>query len=197
MTNTFSFKIEVFTNGLVIFGTYDLPFYRRLSDALNSRIHRFIALREAGVAPLAKPQQLQRVAHLLVDLNQALLVTVLEEPDPPADFVAPSPPRDTQPMMFFTPLFAIRADFYKRSDMEISTMLSEMTDDFIALSSVAVFPLGGGATLQRSFVCLNRNHVHALFAVAAPPPATPPPPPVEVEAAPEVDGVEDLPEELL
>ena len=168
MSETFSFKIEVFTDTLLITGNYDLPLYRRLSDALNSRLHRFVTLRNASVAPIWKPQQSQRVAQLLVDINSALLVAVIEEPSTPPGFVAPSPPRDTQPMMFFTAAFAMRADFHKRTDMEIVAMLGEMNDDFIPLSSVSIYPLHGGSSLTRGFVCLSRTCIQALFAVAAP-----------------------------
>jgi hypothetical protein len=198
MSETFTFKVEVFTDSLLITGCYDLPFYRRLSDAINSRIHRFVTLRDASLAPIWKPQQSQRVPHLLVDLSGALLVAVIEEPPAPPDFVAPAPLRDTQPMMFFTSAFAIRADFYKRSDMELIPILSEMNDDFIPLSNVAIFPLNGGAALTRGFVCLSRSHIQALFAVAAPPAPAPQPDtttePVE-EPEPEPDGAEELPPE--
>jgi hypothetical protein len=197
MSDTYTFTVEVYTEALLITGSYDLPLYRRVSDAINSRLHRFITLRDAAIAPLWKPQQSQRVPQLLVDWSGALLVATLAEPPPPPGFQAPAPPRDTQPMMFFTPAFALRADFYKRTDMELVGMLSETTDDFLALSNVTVYPLHGGTALVRDFVCLNRLRVQALYAVGAqlthaplpaanleapaappipPPPLSPPPP---------------------
>ncbi|MBX0327863.1 hypothetical protein K2Z83_09255 [Oscillochloris sp. ZM17-4] len=190
MSDTFSFKIEVFTDALQILGSYDLPLYRRVSDAINSRLHRFVTLRDASVAPIWKPQQSQRVPQLMVDLTSALLVAVIEEPPSPPGFVAPAPLRDTQPMMFFTSAFAMRADFYKRTDMELVAMLGEMTDDFIPLSNVSVFPLHGGAALSRGFVCLNRTSIQALFAVGAPITNAPVPAPVA-----DVDLDPDLAEE--
>ncbi|NNJ10242.1 hypothetical protein EKD04_007875 [Chloroflexales bacterium ZM16-3] len=192
MSETFSFKIEVFTDALLIVGSYDLPLYRRVSDAINSRLHRFVTLRDASVAPIWKPQQSQRVPQLLVDLTSALLVAVIEEPTAPPDFVAPAPLRDTQPMMFFTPAFAMRADFYKRTDMELVAMLSEMSDDFIPLSNVSIFPLHGGAALSRKFVCLGRTHIQALFAVGAPITNAPVPAP---SSEPLVESEPDQPEE--
>lgn len=198
MTDTFAFTIEVYTDGLLIAGSYSLPLYRRVSDALNSRLHRYITLYDASVAPLWKPQQVQRVPQLLVDWGSALLVATIAEPPPPPGFIAPAPPRDTQPMMFFTPAFALRADFYKRTDMELSAMLSEATDDFIPLSNVSIYPLLGGPALSRAFVCLNRAHIHALYAVGAqiaslqlpppPPVATAPPPAPPAEPEPEPAG---------
>lgn len=168
MSDVYTFAIEVYTDALLITGSYDLPLYRRVSDALNSRLHRFITLRDAGVAPLWKPQQRQDVPQLLVDVSSALLVAVIAEPTPPSGFVAPAPPRNTQPMMFFTSTFAMRADFHKRTDMELVAMLSELEDQFIPLSSVTIFPLLGGAPQNRSFVCLSRQHIQALYAVGAP-----------------------------
>ncbi|NTW01339.1 MAG: hypothetical protein HGA19_08500, partial [Oscillochloris sp.] len=93
MSDTFSFKIEVFTDALLITGSYDLPLYRRVSDVLNSRLHRFVTLRDATVAPIWKPQQSQPVHQLLVDLSSALLVAVVDEPSPPLGFPAPPPLR--------------------------------------------------------------------------------------------------------
>jgi hypothetical protein len=167
MSESFTFSIEVYTDALLISGSYDLPLYRRVSDAINSRLHRFITLRDAAVAPLWKPQQSQRVPQLLVDWSAARLVATLAEPEPPAGFHPPSPPRDTHPMMFFTHAFALRADFYKRSDMELVTMLGEMSDDFIALSNVTLFPLQGGPSIARNFVCLNRHRIQALYAIGS------------------------------
>lgn len=199
MSDTYTFTVEIYTDALLITGSYDLPLYRRVSDALNSRMHRFVTLRDASIAPLGKPQQSQRVPQLLVDWSGALLVATLAEPDPPPGFQVPALARDTQPMMFFAPPFALRADFFKRSDMELLSMLGEMTDDFIALSNVTIYPLTGGAPQTRGFVCLNRLRIQALYAVGAqlahaPLPAAPleiaaPPPPVlpppELPPAPE------------
>lgn len=201
MSDTYTFTIEVLTDALSIVGSYDLPIYRRVSDAINSRLHRFVTLRDANVAPLWKPQQAQRVPQILVDLSGALLVATLEEPPPPPGFQAPIQPRDTQPMMFFTAAFAMRADFFKRSDMELVVMLSELTDDFIPLSNVMIFPLQGGAPINRGFVCLSRARIQALYAFggpiahapvpgsaperpAPPPPVAPPPiaPPADAPA---------------
>ncbi len=199
MTDTYTFTIEVYTEALLITGSYDLPLYRRVSDAINSRLHRFVTLRDASIAPLWKPQQSQRVPQLLVNWSDALLVATLAEPEPPPGFQAPTPPRDTQSMMFFTPAFALRANFYMRTDMELVSMLSEMTDDFLALSNVTVYPLHGGSSFGREFVCLNRLRIQALYAVGAqiahaplpaanleaPPIPTPaPPPPPEVPPPP-------------
>lgn len=200
MTHTFT--VEVYTDTLLITGNYDMPLYRRMSDALNSRLHRFIMLHDATVAPLARPQQSQPVPQLLVDVNRALLVAVIAEPPPPPDFVAPMPPRNTQPMMFFTSALALRADFHKRSDMELLTMLSELDDDFIPLSAVTLFPLLGGAPLVRSLVCLSRLHIQALYAVGAtiqrvdpqpPPPLVEPMiEPVDEPAAPSAPATDPL-----
>lgn len=207
MTDNYTFTIEVYTTALQITGSYELPLYRRVSDALNSRLHRFIALRDVSVGPLGKPQHAQRVPQILVDWSDALLVATVSEPEPPPDFQTPAPPRDTQPMMFFTPSFALRADFYKRTDMELVEMLGEMTDDFISLRNVTIFPLQGGAPSSKAFVCLNRHRIQALYAVGAqianapvpasldPAPARPaPPPPVAppvITPAPPVPGPDE------
>jgi len=167
MSDIYTFTVEIYTDALLITGSYDLPLYRRVSDAINSRLHRFVTLRDASIAPLDKPQQSQRIPQLLVDWSGALLVATITEPDPPPGFQAPAPPRDTQPMMFFTPPFALRADFYKRTDMELIGMLGEIADDFLALSNVTIYPLQGGSPVSRSFVCLNRLHIQALYAVGA------------------------------
>jgi hypothetical protein len=208
--SAYTFTIEVFTAALQVTGSYVLPLYRRVSDALNSRLHRYIALRDATVGPLGRPQHAQRVPQILVDWSDALLVATISEPEPPPGFTVPAPPRDTQPMMFFTSAFALRADFYKRTDMELVEMLGEMTDDFIPLRNVSIFPLQGGAALNRAFVCLNRHRIQALYAVGAqianaPVPASidpapvpiapPPPPPVPVPLPPSEADEQRPPEE--
>ncbi len=167
MSEQYTFAVEVYTDALVVTGSYDLPLYRRVSDAINSGLHRFITLRDASVAPLWKPRQVQRVPQILVDWSGSLLVATIAEPSPPPGFHPPTPPRDTQPMMFFTSMFALRADFFKRTDMELIVMLSEMTDEFVSLSAVTIYPLQGGAPFHREFVCLNRRHVQALYAIGA------------------------------
>lgn len=167
MSEQYTFTVEVYTDALVVTGSYDLPLYRRVSDALNSGLHRFITLRDASVAPLRRPQQAQRVPQILVDWSGSLLVATIAEPPPPPDFHAPNPPRDTQPMMFFTSQFALRADFFKRTDVELIVMLSEMTDEFVPLSAVTIYPMQGGAPFNREFVCLNRRRVQALYAIGA------------------------------
>lgn len=200
MSEHYTFTVEVYTDALVVTGSYDLPLYRRVSDALNSGLHRFITLRDASVAPLWRPQQAQRVPQILVDWSGALLVATIAEPPPPPDFHVPTLPRDTQPMMFFTSVFALRADFFKRTDMELVVMLSEMTDEFVPLSSVTIYPLQGGSPFGRDFVCLSRRRVQALYAIGAEiahaplpapnpevfvPPAVPTsPPPAESEPSP-------------
>lgn len=167
MSESYSFTIEVYTDALQISGSYDLPLYRRVSDAINSRLHRFITLRDATVAPLWRAQQSQQVPQLLVDWSTALLVATVAEPPPPPGFQITPSPRDTQPMMCFTSVFALRADFYKRTDMELVATLDEVSDDFLALSNVTIFPLQGAAPLSRAFVCLNRHRIQALYAVGA------------------------------
>jgi hypothetical protein len=192
MTNQdgYRFTVEVYTQALVFSGSFNLPIYRRVSDALNSRLQRFITLSDATVAPLWKPQQAQRVPRILVDWGDALLVATIEEPPPPPGFQTATPPRDARPMMFFTPVFALRAEFYQRTDKDLAAMISEMTDDFVALTNASIFPLQGGSTMSRSFVCLSLRHLQALYGVgasvgpealpAAPaPPFVAPPPPVD------------------
>ncbi len=209
MSERYTFTVEVYTGSLVFSGSYDLPLYRRVSDALNSRMHRFVTLRDAAVAPLWRTQQAQRVPQLLVDWSSALLVATVAEPEPPPGFQPPTQARDTQPMMFFTSAFALRADFFKRTDLELVTMLSELTDDFLPLSNVTIYPLQGGAPVSHAFVCLNRLHIQGLYAVGAkidkaplpaaqldgpfrpvaPPPPLAPPPPVLLPEQP----AEELP----
>lgn len=167
MSESYTFTIEIYTSAVVFTGSYDLPLYRRVSDALNSRLHRFIALRDATIAPLGRPQHAQRVPQILVDWSDALLVATVDEPTPPPDFQMPTPPRDTQPMMFFTSAFALRADFFKRTDRQLIEMLDELNEDFIALSNVLIFPHTGGSPLNRDFVCLNQHHIQALYVLGS------------------------------
>ncbi|MCG8347591.1 MAG: hypothetical protein MI924_07395 [Chloroflexales bacterium] len=164
----YTFRIEVYTSGLLISGSYDLPLYRRVSDALNSGMHRYITLRDATLASQSHPQQVQRIPQLLVDWGNALLVATLEEPSPPPDYEPTTPvSRDIQQMMFFTSHFALRAYFHKRPNLDLAATLEELTDDFIPLSDVQVFSLSGGLSVTRQFACLNREHIQAMYALGA------------------------------
>ncbi len=161
----FTFQIEVYTTGLLISGTYDLPLYRRVSNALNSGMYRYITLHDATIAPLSHPQHTKKVPQLLVDWRGALLVAVLAEPPPPPDFQPEEmPPRAPQPMMFFTTAFALRANFYRRPDLDLTETLERTNDDFLAISDVHIFPLGVGQPVARDFACLNRAHIQAMYA---------------------------------
>lgn len=51
MNQGFTFTIEVFTPALLCTGSYTLPLYRRVSDALNNRLSRFITLHDVSIAP--------------------------------------------------------------------------------------------------------------------------------------------------
>jgi hypothetical protein len=161
----FTFKVEVYTTGLLITGSYDLPMYRRVSDTLNSGMYRYVTLRDATIAPLHRPQQGQHVESLLVDWATALLVATLDEPAPPPGFTDDAAPRDLQPMMFFTSHFALRGNFFYRPDMDLAEAMQRLTDDFIPLSAVQIFPIQGGSSLTRSFACLRRDRCEALYPI--------------------------------
>jgi hypothetical protein len=188
MSEAYTYRIEVFTSGLLIAGLYDMPIYRRISDALNGDLRRYLVLRDASVAPLAHPQQAQRVPELLVDRSEALLVTVIEEPPAPPEYYGRDEldrsqvSRAAQPMLFFTAAFVLRGHFFKRPDISLAEALERSNDDFLPMSGVQVYPLGGGPALSRSFACLSRQRISALCPVpgsapAMPPTAVPPPPP--------------------
>ncbi|WP_298816534.1 hypothetical protein [Chloroflexus sp.] len=168
MNGAFTFTVEIFTPTLLYTGSYTLSLYRRVSDALNNRLSRFINLHDVSIAPLWRPQQAQRVPQALVSWGDALLVAVLVEPEPPPDYHVPMLPRATQPVMFFTSEFALRAEIYRRPDIELEEMLSELTDDFIPLRNVTIFPINGGAPQHRSFVCLAQRAIQALYNVRIP-----------------------------
>lgn len=92
-------------------------------------------------------------------------MATLEEPAPPAGFAEEAAPRDLQPMMFFTSHFALHGNFFRRPDMDLAEAMQRQTDDFIPLSAVQIFPIQGGPNLNRSFACLRRDRVEALYAI--------------------------------
>ncbi len=164
----YTFRVEIYTDGLLIIGSYDLPLYRRVSDALNSRLHRYITLYDTTIAPQSRPNQIQRVPQMLVDWGRALLVATLEEPEPPEDYQPNATlARNSQSMMFFTLAFALRASLHKRPDLDLGQMLDQLTDDFIPLSDAQIFPLVGGQPVTRRFVCLHRDQIQAMYTLDA------------------------------
>jgi hypothetical protein len=167
----FTHRIEIYTASLLIVGAYDLSIYRRVSDAINGEQRRYIPLRDATIAPLTLPQQVQRVPNLLVDRGEALLVATLAEAVPPEDYPREEQLRGVVPIttMLFTTAFVVRATLHTRPDMPLAEALERITDDFVPLRNVHVFPLVGGfPPLTRDFAALARSRIVALYQVDAP-----------------------------
>lgn len=182
MSELYIHQIEVYTASLVITGAYDLSIYRRVSDAINGEQRQYIPLRDATIAPLERAQQVQRVPYLLVAREEVLLVTTISEAPPPADY-----PREEQvrgvvaiAAMFFTPAFVVRATFHKRPDLTLPETLERITDDFVPLRNIQVFPLVAGfPPLNRDFAALARARIVALYQLAEVPGTATPEPQVE------------------
>lgn len=194
MSDVFTHRIEIYTATLVIAGAYDLSIYRRVSDAINGEQRRFLPLRDATIAPFERIQQVQTVPNLLVDRGDALLVATVSEATPPADYPREEQLRGVVPItaMLFTKAFVVRATMHKRPDLALPEALERITDEFVPLSDVQIFPLlGGFAPIARKFAALSLANIVALYQVNAPA-ATPAPEP----AAPAPKGpVEEAPEE--
>jgi hypothetical protein len=191
MSDIYTHRIEIYTTSLVIAGSYDQAIYRRVSDSINGEQRQYIPLRDATVAPLERAQQAQRVPSLLVDRVKALLVATVQEATPPPDYPRDEQLRGVVPIvaMFFTSAFVVRATFHKRPDLTLSEAIERITDDFVPLRNIQVFPLlSGFPPLTRDFAALARAQIVALYQLAdAPAPAAPPPQPpsASVEPAPE------------
>lgn len=188
MTDIYTHRIEVYTTSLVIAGAYDLSIYRRVSDAINGEQRRYIPLRDATIAPLERPQQAQRVPHLLADRGEALLVATIAEAAPPEDYPREEQLRGVVPVttMLFTSAFVVRATMHTRPNMPLAEALERITDDFVPLRNVQVFPLTGGfPPITRDFAALARSRIVALYQVDAPAPPAPPPAPPAPVAQPE------------
>jgi hypothetical protein len=171
MSDIYTHRIEIYTASLLITGAYDLPIYRRASDAINGEQRRYIPLRDATIAPLERPQQVQRVPSLLVDRSEALLVATLAEAAPPQDYPREEQLRGVVPIitMLFTAGFVVRATLHTRPDMPLAEALERITDDFVPLNQVQVFPLVGGfPPLTRDFAALARSRIVALYRLDAP-----------------------------
>lgn len=194
MTDIFTHRIEIYTASLLIAGSYDLTIYRRVSDAVNGEQRRFLPLRDATIAPFARAQQVQRVPSLLVDRGDALLIATVAEAAAPEGYPRDEQLRGVVPVtaMLFTEAFVVRGTMHKRPDLALPEALERITDDFVPLSNVQIFPLLGGiAPITRDFAALALARIVALYEVGAPAPAAPPvPPAVPAEALEEnsVDG---------
>ena len=190
MSDIYTHRIEIYTASLVIAGAYDLTIYRRVSDAINGEQRRYIPLRDATIAPLERAAAGPARAHLLVDRGEALLVATLAEAAPPEDYPREEQLRGVVPIaaMLFTAAFVVRATLHKRPDMPLPEALERITDDFVPLREIQVFPLlGGFPPLQRDFAALARTRIVALYQLSEAPLIPPPAPPaLPEEAEPEV-----------
>ena len=185
MTDVFTHNIEIYTSSLVIAGAYDLSIYRRVSDAINGEQRQYIPLRDATIAPLERAQQAQRVPYLLVSRAEALLVTAVTEAAPPLDYPREEQVRGVVPVaaMFFTQAFVVRATFHKRPDLTLPEAIERITDDFVPLRTIQVFPLlAGFPPLTRDFAALARARIVAFYPLADVPRTSPEPAPAEAEA---------------
>lgn len=193
MSDVFTHRIEIYTATLVIAGAYDLSIYRRVSDAINGEQRRFLSLRDATIAPFERIQQVQTVPNLLVDRGDALLVATVSEATPPADYPRDEQLRGVVPItaMLFTKAFVVRGTMHKRPDLTLPEALERITDEFVPLSNVQIFPLlGGFAPIVRKFAALSLANIVALYqadtpAATPPPEPAPPAPEAPVEEAPE------------
>jgi hypothetical protein len=196
MSDIYTHRIEIYTASLLIAGAYDLTIYRRVSDAINGEQRRYIPLRDATIAPLTLPQQAQRVPSLLVDRGEALLVATIAEAAPPEDYPREEQLRGVVPIttMLFTAAFVVRATLHTRPNMPLAEALERMTDDFVPLRNVQVFPLVGGfPPLTRDFAALARSRIVALYQLDVPAPA--PPTPAATSAPADMSAEEPMPTE--
>jgi hypothetical protein len=178
VSDIFTHQIEIYTSSLLISGAYDMAIYRRLTDAVSGEQRAYVPMRDATVAPLERQQQAQRVPHLLVDREDIWLVAGLEEAAPPPDYLPPEPPRGLVPItaMFFTDAFVVRATLYKRPDLNLAEALERQTNEYLALTSVQVFPLTGGfAPVTRAVAALLRARIVAVYQVGEQPRPAPAP----------------------
>jgi hypothetical protein len=193
MSDIYTHRIEIYTASLLIAGAYDLTIYRRVSDAINGEQRRYIPLRDATIAPLERPQQTQRVPNLLADRGEALLVATIAEAAPPNDYPRDEQLRGVVPIttMLFTSAFVVRATLHTRPNMPLAEALERITDDFVPLRNVQVFPLVGGfPPLTRDFAALARSRIVALYQVDVPAPTAAPAPPASSEpTAPPAEDV--------
>jgi len=161
----FSFRIEVYTGSLLISGSYDMPIYRPLCNALNGDLQTYLVLRSAIVAPANRPQKAERVANLFVARSEIVMAATLKEPEPPPDHANQEPraPLDVQQVMFFTQSFAVRANYAKRPDLTIAEVINGWNDDFISLQEANIYHFEGKPSSARASICLGRHHILAAY----------------------------------
>ena len=95
----------------------------------------------------------------------------MAEAAPPDDYPREEQLRGVVPIttMLFTAAFVVRATLHTRPDMPLAEALERITDDFVPLRNVQVFPLAGGfPPLTRDFAALARSRIVALYQVGAP-----------------------------
>jgi hypothetical protein len=188
MTESYTHRIEIFTASLLITGDYELPIYRRVSDAFNGEQRRYIPLQNATIAPLVRAQQPQPAPSLLLDRTEALLVATIAEATPPEDYQREEQLRGVVPItaMFFTEAFVVRGTFHRRPNQTLTEAFERFTEDFLPLSHVQIYPLSAGFTpITRDFAALSRSRIVALYHLREQPAAAAPPePPAPAEAPP-------------
>ncbi len=175
LTLRYTHHIEIYTTSLVIAGAYDLTIYRRVSDAINGEQRRYLTLRDATIVPLGHHPTTQRLAQLLCDRSNAVLVATLAEAPPPPDYPLEEQRREVVPLtaMFFTTAFVVRGTCYVRPGLTLTEALERLMEDFLPLRSVQIFPIAGGTPIPRDFAALARDKIVAFYQIAASPTTAP------------------------
>ncbi len=171
MSDMFTHRIEIYTSGLVVTGSYDLTIYRRVSDAINGEPRRYLPLRDATVAPLTWSGTPQQIPNLMIDRSDSLLVATINEAAPPANYARKEQVRGVEPVivMFFTDVFVVRGTFHIRPNQSFIEALERFSDPFLPLKNVQLFPLTGTfPPISRDFAILARERIVALYQVLDP-----------------------------
>ncbi|HMO56675.1 MAG TPA: hypothetical protein PKA05_10310 [Roseiflexaceae bacterium] len=166
MTDAYTHRIEIFTASLHLVGDYDMPVYRRVSDAFNGEQRRYIPLRNGSIAPLQHTQQAQQVPLLLLDRTEALLIASIVEAPPPGDYARQEQIRGVVPItaMFFTETFVVRGTFHRRPNHTLIEAFERFDEDFLPLNNVQVYALNSAFhPIAREFAALARSRIVALY----------------------------------
>lgn len=172
VSDSYTHKIQILTNSLVITGHYELAIYQRFSNAINSEQRRFLPLHDATIAPLASPNHPQSVPSLLFDYREALLIIPLLEAPPPPNYPISEQIREVAPVqvMCFTNGWVLRATFVKRPNLTLLEALDREDDRFLPMNSAHIFPLSGPIPpISADFVAVARDRIAAIYQLPEPP----------------------------
>ncbi|MFB0534476.1 MAG: hypothetical protein ACETWR_05800 [Anaerolineae bacterium] len=153
-----SYPAEIFTHSFKIEG--QLEPIGHLMNALNNPEWESMLIRQVTVSSLSASGPLSSFAleEIVLSKNDALFIYLVDEEDRSALNLL----KRVERAIVYLPLFVIRADFHLGGETRFRGMLDSLTDTFLPITDVAIFPLFApkvAVPSHRDLLLINKKQI--------------------------------------